>query len=82
MDDGPAAGPAKTLETRVASAGKKTLGEQLTLEAMDRSLQKPVDPLKLIISKVLCTLQFCMHSVIDSIFGSHLALQHVAIIRR
>ena len=82
--DGPAAGPDKTLETREASASarKKTLGEQLTLEAIDRSLQKPVDPQKLISSKVLCTLQFCMHSVIDSIFGSHLALQHVAIIRR
>ena len=31
---------------------KKSLGQELTLEAMDRSLQKPVDPKKLIASKV------------------------------
>ena len=31
---------------------KKSLGQALTLEAMDRSLQKPVDPKKLIASKV------------------------------
>ena len=55
--DGPAAGPDKTLETREvsASARKKTLGEQLTLEAIDRSLQKPVDSQKLI-SMMQCTL--------------------------
>ena len=54
--DGPAPGPDKTLEMRAASASKtetKNLGEQLTLEAMDMSLQKPVDPRKLISSRVL-----------------------------
>ena len=31
---------------------KKSLAQELALEAMDRSLQKPVDPKKLIASKV------------------------------
>jgi hypothetical protein len=31
---------------------RKSLGQELTLEAMNRSLQKPVDPKKLIASKV------------------------------
>ncbi len=67
-----------------AIKAKKTLGEQLTMEAMDtldRSLQKPVDLQWSISSKVLCTLLFGIHSMFDSIFGSRLALQHVAIIR-
>ena len=62
--DGPAPGPDKTLEMRAASASMtktKTLGEQLTLEAMDRSLQKPVDPQRLISSKVLCAIRYTLY---------------------
>ena len=49
-------GVAKTVGADEASKAKpkakKSLAQELTLEAMDRSLQKPVDPKKLIASKV------------------------------
>ena len=75
-------GVAKTVSAEEASKAKpkvrKSLAQELTLEAMDRSLQKPVDQKKLIASKVPPVILFRPCGLSDSTFGSPLARQPVA----
>ena len=55
---------------------KKSLAQELTLEAMDRSLQKPVDPKKL--KQVPCAILYRPCGLSDTTFGSPLGRRPVA----
>ncbi len=61
---------------------RKSLAEELALEAMDRSLQKPVDRKKLIASKVPTAILYQPCSLSDSNFGSPQARRPVALLGR
>ena len=59
---------------------RKSLGQELTLEAMDRSLQKPVDPKKLIASKVPTGKLYRPCGMSDCTFCRPLARRSVALL--
>ena len=59
---------------------RNSLGQELTLEAMDRSLQKPVDPKKLIASKVPTGKLYWSCGISDCTFCRLLARWSVALL--
>ena len=61
---------------------RKSLVQELTLEAMDRSLQKTVDPKKLIASKVPCAILYRPCGLSDTTFGSPLGRRPVVLLGR